>query len=120
MTVKELVERIEEVNTFMKKTSNKPNYEDLECSILSIFKNAHDENFQGLSRLQKIHLFSWISNILCSCEYALMLNDEPTMDEEKHLVILKIISDLVDRAAKSLAIFMWELEPDKPKEGVKH
>lgn len=120
MTVKKLVERIEEVMTFIRTTSNKPNYEDLECSILSLFKYANDENFEGLTRLQKVLLVSWISNIICSCEYALMIKDEPTMDEEKHLVILKIISDLLDRAAKNLAILMFEIHHVEPKENVKN
>lgn len=101
MTEKEIVDKVHAVYATLEDQAGDPDYYNiLKKMVIAINKELCEENIDGLTRFQKIHLFSWSSNFINACEFALLIKEEPTMLEEKRLIIQEMIANLLQQASK--------------------
>lgn len=101
MTEKEILDKVEAVYATLEEHAGDPDYYDiLKKMVISINKELCEENIEGLTRFQKIHLFSWCCNLINACEFSLLIKEDPTMLEEKRLIIQEMIANLLQQASK--------------------
>jgi predicted RNA-binding protein with EMAP domain len=110
MTEQEIVERMLEVYTLMKKDYTHPYYyDDIKSKSLSTVIDLRKGKFEGLSDTQKIHLSNWVSNILNACELAILMREE-TFDAEELLKIKQNMLDLLEESHKNFKLIKNDQE----------